>query len=84
MKPMGILSLQQNCIGRCLELFEDFSIVIQSVRKGIEVQVNVSPLIIGGRSNMRESICGSTQRYGTREAESVVACFPIGDSVNGG
>jgi hypothetical protein len=42
---VGISSVQQSCISRFL--FEDFSIVIQSVRKGIDVQVNVSPLVIG-------------------------------------
>lgn len=30
-------------IGRCLELFEDFCIVGQSVRQGIEVSVEVAP-----------------------------------------
>ena len=42
---VGISSVQQNCISCCL--FEDFSIVIESVRKGIDVQVNVLPLVIG-------------------------------------
>lgn len=31
-------------LGRCLELFEDFCIVTQSVRGGIDVQVDVTPM----------------------------------------
>lgn len=31
-------------LGRCLELFEDFCIVTQSVRRGIDVQVAVEPV----------------------------------------
>jgi len=30
-------------IGRCLEVFEDFCIVTQSVRQGLNVQVDVAP-----------------------------------------
>jgi organic hydroperoxide reductase OsmC/OhrA len=33
-------------IGRCLELFEDFCVVTQSVRQGIDVQVAVEPLVV--------------------------------------
>jgi organic hydroperoxide reductase OsmC/OhrA len=32
-------------VGRCLDLFEEFCIVTQSVRKGIDVQVNVVPSV---------------------------------------
>lgn len=35
-------------MGRCLELFEDFCIVTQSVRQGIEVAVSVEPEIVPG------------------------------------
>jgi len=31
----------QKRIGRCLEVFEDFCIVTQSVRDGIDIQVDV-------------------------------------------
>lgn len=31
-------------LGRCLELFEDFCVVTQSVRRGIDVQVAVEPI----------------------------------------
>lgn len=31
-------------LGRCLELFEDFCIVTQSVRRGVDVQVTVEPI----------------------------------------
>lgn len=34
-------------IGRCLELFEDFCIVTQSVRDGIDIQVEVAPVDAG-------------------------------------
>jgi len=34
-------------IGRCLKLFEDFCIVTQSVRDGIDVQVEVAPVDAG-------------------------------------
>ena len=30
-------------LGRCLDLFEDFCVVTQSVREGIDVQVSVEP-----------------------------------------
>jgi hypothetical protein len=32
-------------VGRCLDLFEDFCIVTESVRKGIDVQVKVVPSV---------------------------------------
>jgi organic hydroperoxide reductase OsmC/OhrA len=35
---------QQGRMRRCLELFEDFCVVTQSVRQGIEVDVAVEPL----------------------------------------
>ncbi|NJD19766.1 MAG: OsmC family protein [Gemmatimonadetes bacterium] len=37
-------------IARCLELFEDFCVVTQSVREGIDVRVSVEPegLVAGG------------------------------------
>lgn len=34
-------------IGRCLEVFEDFCIVAQSVRQGVDVAVEVSPQAAG-------------------------------------
>jgi organic hydroperoxide reductase OsmC/OhrA len=34
-------------VGRCLELFEDFCIVTQSVRQGIDVAVQVAPAPVG-------------------------------------
>jgi organic hydroperoxide reductase OsmC/OhrA len=34
-------------VGRCLEIFEDFCIVTQSVRRGIDVQVSVEPADAG-------------------------------------
>jgi hypothetical protein len=70
---VGISSVQQSCISRCL--FEDFSIVIQSVRKGIDVQVNVSPLVIGVDPICERVFVGALNDTGTRDAESVVACF---------
>lgn len=42
-------------IGRCLELFEDFCVVTQSVRSGIDVQVEVTPI--------------TTQRSGVHSSE---------------
>jgi uncharacterized OsmC-like protein len=32
-------------IGRCLELFEDFCVVTESVRKGLAVEVDVTPVV---------------------------------------
>lgn len=32
-------------IGRCLELFEDFCVVSQSVRAGVELSVDVEPML---------------------------------------
>jgi organic hydroperoxide reductase OsmC/OhrA len=32
---------------RCLSLFEDFCIVTQSVRRGVDVQVSVEPVAVG-------------------------------------
>jgi uncharacterized OsmC-like protein len=32
-------------MGRCLEIFEDFCIVTQSVRDGFDVKVNVEPIV---------------------------------------
>lgn len=32
-------------LGRCLELFEDFCVVTQSVRRGVDVQVQVAPAV---------------------------------------
>lgn len=31
-------------MGRCMELFEEFCVVTQSVRRGIEVKVDVEPV----------------------------------------
>lgn len=39
-------------LGRCLELFEDFCVVTESVREGVEVQVEVEP---GGSPSARAS-----------------------------
>ncbi len=36
---------QRERMGRCLELFEDFCIVTESVRHGIKVQVAVEPAL---------------------------------------
>lgn len=33
-------------MGRCLEVFEDFCIVTQSVRDGVAVSVNVEPVVL--------------------------------------
>lgn len=41
----GILAEQRERIGRCLEIFEDFCIVTESVRQGIDVQVRVEPVV---------------------------------------
>lgn len=37
-------------IDRCLEIFEDFCVVTQSVRGGIDVQVTVDPVAVGAPS----------------------------------
>jgi len=37
-------------IGRCLELFEDFCVVTQSVRDGLDVSVQVLPAVAGGET----------------------------------
>jgi organic hydroperoxide reductase OsmC/OhrA len=39
----GIAAEDRERIGRCLEIFQDFCIVTESVRKGLEVQVEVEP-----------------------------------------
>ena len=36
--------MQRSRVERCLELFEDFCVVTQSVRNGIEVDVAVEPV----------------------------------------
>jgi organic hydroperoxide reductase OsmC/OhrA len=33
-------------MGRCLELFEDFCVVTQSVRRGVDVHVDVEPVTV--------------------------------------
>jgi len=38
-------------IGRCLELFEEFCVVTQSVRGGIDVKVDVEPVSAGGEES---------------------------------
>ncbi len=40
---MQSTALDKDRIGRCLELFEDFCVVTASVRKGVEVEVQVVP-----------------------------------------
>jgi organic hydroperoxide reductase OsmC/OhrA len=42
-KPV-IEESQQARVQRCLELFEDFCVVTQSVRQGIDVDVAVEPI----------------------------------------
>lgn len=49
-------------LGRCLELFEDFCVVTQSVRRGIEVQVSVD--LTGSQAH--ESPPGASQAEGDR------------------
>ena len=39
----GIKAEDRERLGRCLEIFEDFCIVTQSVREGLDVQVEVAP-----------------------------------------
>jgi organic hydroperoxide reductase OsmC/OhrA len=39
----GIRAEDRERLGRCLELFEDFCVVTQSVRAGLDVQVEVAP-----------------------------------------
>jgi len=41
----GIAEADRERIGRCLGLFEDFCIVTQSVRNGLDVQVVVEPQV---------------------------------------
>jgi len=41
----GIAAEDQERIGRCLQIFEDFCIVTQSVRNGLDVQVEVEPQV---------------------------------------
>ena len=40
---VGLPELAATVLGRCLEIFEDFCIVTQSVRAGLDVQVEVVP-----------------------------------------
>lgn len=37
-------------MGRCLEVFEDFCTVTQSIRDGVDVQVEVAPVAAGAES----------------------------------
>ena len=39
----GIRAEDRERLGRCLQIFEDFCIVTQSVREGLDVQVEVAP-----------------------------------------
>jgi organic hydroperoxide reductase OsmC/OhrA len=41
---------QRERMGRCLELFEDFCIVTESVRHGIKVEVAVEPALLQATS----------------------------------
>lgn len=40
-----VSTADQPRIGRCLELFEDFCVVTESVRKGLDVAVEVRPVV---------------------------------------
>jgi organic hydroperoxide reductase OsmC/OhrA len=39
----GVAPGDRERLGRCLEIFEDFCVVTQSVREGLDVQVDVAP-----------------------------------------
>jgi organic hydroperoxide reductase OsmC/OhrA len=41
------LSATENGLGKCIGEFEDFCIVTQSVREGLEVKVKVEPILLG-------------------------------------
>jgi uncharacterized OsmC-like protein len=40
-----VLPEDRDRMGRCLDIFEDFCIVTQSVRDGFDVKVNVEPIV---------------------------------------
>jgi hypothetical protein len=42
-------------MGRCLDIFEQFCIVTQSVRQGIQVDVRVEPEVVEPRSTESET-----------------------------